>query len=49
VNRWTSGLVSCDPLLRDLVAHADKATARSTAQNTEYSSAHLQLIGRPRP
>ena len=33
-------------LLRDLAAHADKATARSTAQNTEYPSAHLQLAGR---
>ena len=49
MNRWRSGLFSCDPLLCDVVAHADKATARSTAKNTEYSSAHLQLIGRPRP
>jgi hypothetical protein len=49
VNGWRSGLFSFDPLLRDGVAHADKATARCTAKNTEYPSAHLQLIGRRRP
>ena len=43
------GEFSFDPLLRDLAAHADKATARSTAKNTEYPSAHLQLAGRPWP
>jgi hypothetical protein len=36
---------SFGPLLRDLAAHADKATARSTAKNTEYPTAHLQLAG----
>jgi hypothetical protein len=49
VNEWGRGLFSFDPLLRDVVAHADKATARSIAKNTEYPSAHLQLIGGPRP
>ena len=49
MNGWRSGLFSFDPLPRDGVAHADKATARSTAKNTEYAPAHLQLIGRPRP
>jgi hypothetical protein len=39
------GEFSFDPLLRDLAAHADKATARSTAKNTEYPTAHLQLAG----
>ena len=33
------GEFSFDPLLRDLAAHADKATARSTAKNTEYPTA----------
>jgi hypothetical protein len=49
VNGWRSELVSLDHLVRDLAAHADKATARSTAKNTEYRSAHLQLIDRQRP
>jgi hypothetical protein len=44
-----AGEFSFDPLLRDLAAHADKATARSTAKNTEYPSGHLQLAGRPWP
>jgi putative intracellular protease/amidase len=43
------GEFSLDPLLRDLAAHADKATTRSTAKNTEYPTAHLQLAGRPWP
>ena len=43
------GEFSFDPLLRDLAAHADRSTARSTAKNTEYPSAHLQLAGRPWP
>ena len=43
------GEFSFDPLLRDLAAHADKATARSTAKNTEYPTAHLQLAGSPWP
>ena len=43
------GEFSFDPLLRDLAAHADKATARSTAKNTEYPAGHLQLAGRRWP
>ena len=43
------GEFSFDPLLRDLAAQTDKATARSTAKNTEYPAAHLQLAGRPWP
>jgi hypothetical protein len=43
------GKFSFDPLLRDLAAHVGKATARSTAKNTEYPSAHLRLAGSPRP
>jgi hypothetical protein len=43
------GEFSFDPLLRDLAAYADKATARSTAKNTEYPTAHLQLAGSPWP
>src|SRR5207248_3138392 len=44
-----AGQFSFDPLLRDLAAHADKATARSTAKNAEYPTAHLQLAGSPWP
>jgi putative intracellular protease/amidase len=44
-----AGEFSFDPLLRDLAVHADKATARSTAKNTEYPTAHLQLAGSPWP
>jgi hypothetical protein len=36
-------------LAGDLAAHAGKATARSTANNTEYPSAHLQPAGSPWP
>jgi hypothetical protein len=43
------GEFSSDPLLRDLAAHAGKATARSAAKNTEHSPAHLQLAGGPWP
>jgi hypothetical protein len=39
------GEFSFDPLLRDLAAHAGKATARSTAKNIEYPTAHLRLAG----
>jgi putative intracellular protease/amidase len=39
------GEFSFDPLLRDLAAHAGKATARSTAKNIEYPMAHLRLAG----
>ena len=49
MNGWRSGLFSFDPLPRHVVAHADQATARSAAKNTEYPSAYLQLIGRLRP
>jgi putative intracellular protease/amidase len=41
------GEFSFDPLLRDLAAHADMATARSTAKNTEYPTAHLLAAHRP--
>lgn len=41
------GEFSFDPLLRDLAAHAGKATARSTAKNIEYPSAHRRLAGSP--
>jgi putative intracellular protease/amidase len=34
-----------DPLLRDLAAHTDRATARTTAKFTEYPADHLQLTG----
>jgi hypothetical protein len=37
------------PLPGDLAARAGKATARSTAKNTEYPPAHLQLAGSPWP
>jgi hypothetical protein len=43
------GEFSSDPLLRDLAAHAGKATARSTAKNTEHPPAHLRLAGGPWP
>ena len=43
------GEFSFDPLLRDLAAHADKATARSIAKNTEDPAGHLRLAGRPWP
>ena len=32
-----------------LGAHAGKATARSTAKNTEHPPAHLQMAGSPWP
>jgi hypothetical protein len=43
------GEFSSDPPLRDLAAHACKATARSTAKNTEHPPAHLRLAGGPWP
>jgi hypothetical protein len=43
------GEFSSDPLLRDLAAHAGKATARSAAKNTEHPPAHLRLAGGPWP
>jgi hypothetical protein len=36
---------SFDPVLRDLAAHADGATARTTATFTEYPAGHLRLAG----
>ncbi|MFD1373687.1 DJ-1/PfpI family protein [Actinoplanes sichuanensis] len=39
------GEFSFDPLLRDLAAHTDRATARTTAKFTEYPADHLQLTG----
>jgi hypothetical protein len=43
------GEFSLDPLPGDLAAHAGQATARLTATNTGYPSAHLQLAGSPWP
>ena len=40
-----TGEFSFDPVLRDLAAHADRATARTTAKYTE----HLRLDGAPWP
>lgn len=34
-----------DPVLRDLAAHTDRATARTTAKYTEYPVAQLNLTG----
>lgn len=39
------GEFSFDPVLRDLAAHADRATARTTAKFTEYPGEHLRLTG----
>ena len=36
---------SFDAMLRDLAAHADRATARVTAKSIEYPTGHLQLAG----
>lgn len=43
--RRQPGEFSFDPLLRDLAAHTDRATARTTAKFTEYPADHLQLTG----
>lgn len=43
------GEFSSDPLLRDLAARIGKATARSTAKNTEHHPDHLRLAGGPWP
>jgi hypothetical protein len=32
-------------MMRDLAAHADRATARVTAKSIEYPAGHLQLAG----
>ena len=39
------GEFSFDAMLRDLAAHADRATARATAKSIEYPTGHLQLAG----
>jgi transcriptional regulator GlxA family with amidase domain len=39
------GEFSFDAMLRDLAAHADRATARVTAKSIEYPAGHLQLAG----
>jgi putative intracellular protease/amidase len=43
------GEFSFDAMLRDLAAHADRATASITAKSIEYPTAHLQLAGSPWP
>lgn len=40
-----NGEFSFDPVLRDLAAHADRATARMAAKFTEYPAGHLELRG----
>ena len=39
------GEFSFDAMLRDLAAHADRATARVTAKSIEYPTGHLRLAG----
>ena len=39
------GEFSFDAMLRDLAAHADRATARVTAKSIEYPTSHLRLAG----
>jgi hypothetical protein len=39
------GEFSFDAMLRDLAAHADRATAHITAKTIEYPTAHLHLAG----
>jgi putative intracellular protease/amidase len=39
------GEFSFDAMLRDLAAHADRATALVTAKSIEYPTGHLQLAG----
>jgi len=39
------GEFSFDAMLRDLAAHADRATAHVTAKSIEYPTGHLQLAG----
>lgn len=43
------GEFSFDPVLRDLAARSDRATARVTAKYIEYPSEHLRLAGSPWP
>jgi len=39
------GAFSFDAMLRDLAAHADRVTARVTAESIEYPTGHLRLAG----
>jgi hypothetical protein len=39
------GEFSFDAMLRDLAAHADRATAAVTAKSIEYPTGHLHLAG----
>jgi hypothetical protein len=39
------GEFSFDAMLRDLAAHAGRATARVTAKSIEYPTGHLRLAG----
>src|SRR5207253_1244908 len=39
------GEFSFDAMLRDLAAHADRASARVTAKSIEYPAGHLHLAG----
>ena len=39
------GEFSFDVMLRDLAAHADRATAHVTAKSIEYPTGHLRLAG----
>ncbi|MFF5205763.1 DJ-1/PfpI family protein [Streptosporangium sp. NPDC000396] len=39
------GEFSFDPVLRDVAAHGDRATARAAAKFTEYPADHLELTG----
>jgi hypothetical protein len=41
----TDGEFSFDAMLRDLAAHADRATAHATAKSIEYPTGHLHLAG----
>jgi putative intracellular protease/amidase len=43
--RAAPGEFAFDPVLRDLAAHADRATARTTAKYIEYPGDHLRLTG----
>lgn len=45
VPRAAPGEFAFDPVLRDLAAHTDRATARTTAKYTEYPDGHLRLTG----
>ena len=40
-----NGEFSFDAMLRDLAAHADRATAHVTAKSIEYPTSHFHLAG----